>query len=353
MDRIRNIIIDPEISIKQALKKMDEAGKKVLFVVDKENTILGIVSDGDIRRWILKNRGLGEAISGVMNKEPVVLQGTHSKEDARKLMMLHGLECIPIIDETRKIVSAVWWLDIFGNNFKKHKSVNVPVVVMAGGEGARLSPFTNILPKPLMPIGEKPIIELIIEKFRESGCNDFYLSVNHKANILKAYFSDHKLDYNVHYIHEDKPLGTAGSLYLLRDVLDKTFFVSNCDILIEADYSDIVKFHKDSNNAITLVVSLKHYAIPYGICEFEDGGLLKKIKEKPEYDFLVNTGLYIMEKEVLSDIPEKKPYNMTDLLNDYIRRNKKIGIYPVSEKSWLDMGQFQELKNMLQKFEVK
>lgn len=353
MDRIKNILIDPTLSIKQALKQMDETAKKVLFVTDREHTILGIVNDGDIRRWILKNRGLNEAIAEAMNKDPIVLRDGYSKNEARELMLSHGLECIPIIDEARRIVSAVWWLDIFGNSFKKRKSIDIPVVIMAGGEGTRLSPLTNILPKSLMPIGEKPIIELIIEKFTESGCKDFYLSVNHKANILKAYFNDRKDDYTIRYIQEDRPLGTIGSLHLLKDTIKTTFFVSNCDILIETDYSDIVKFHQDKKNLITLVVSLKHYTIPYGICKFENGGALKEIKEKPEYDFLVNTGLYLMEDEVLQDIPTNTLYNMTDLLNDYIKNGKKIGVYPVSEKSWLDMGQFKELKDMLKRFEAE
>jgi NDP-sugar pyrophosphorylase family protein len=221
---------------------------------------------------------------------------------------------------------------------------------MAGGEGARLLPFTNILPKSLIPIDGKPVIELIIDRFKQCGCSEFYLSVNYKANILQAYFSNYKEKYKIKYIQEDKPLGTIGSLYMLKNKIKAPFFVSNCDILIEADYYDIFRFHKDNKNKLTLVVSLKHYTIPYGICNIKKSGILKGIKEKPEYDFLVNTGLYLMEPEVLGDIPKKKFYNTTDLIGDYIKGKEKIGVYPVSEKSWLDMGQWEELQSSIQRF---
>jgi len=353
MKRIKNILIRPSISIKQALKKMDEAGKKILLIVDAKRKILGVVTDGDIRKWILKNRSLDQSVSLVMNSNPVILKEGFLKEEAKQIMLTQAIDCIPIVDLESKVISAIWWLDIFNNKFKMHKAVNSPVVIMAGGEGSRLSPLTNILPKALLPVGEKPIIELIMDRFMEYGSNDFYLSVNYKANILKAYFSDNKHSFRIEYIDESKPLGTIGSLHLLKNKLKKTFFVSNCDILIDADYSDIHKFHKESKNCITLVVSMKHYTIPYGICEIEKGGVLKRINEKPEYDLLVNTGLYLVEPKMLNLIPKDTFYNMTDLINDCLKENQKVGVYPVSEKCWLDMGQWQELHNMLKRFEVK
>lgn len=222
---------------------------------------------------------------------------------------------------------------------------------MAGGEGSRLAPFTKILPKPLMPIGDKPIIEIIIGRFMDFGCNDFYLSLHYKANIIKAYFKDFEHQYKITYIEEEKPLGTAGSLLFLKDHIKKTFFVSNCDILIEADYADILKFHNRKKNKMTLVSSMKNFTIPYGVCEIENGGILKDIKEKPEFDFFVNTGMYVLDKAVLGDIPKNKLYNMTDLISDYLKKGEKIGVYPVSEKSWLDMGQLEALQEMLNKFE--
>ena len=353
MEKLKKSIISPDLNIKQALKHMDDAAEKTLFMVDAQNGLLGSVTDGDIRRWILKGGSLTESVTLVMNKAPIFLKEGYSKEEAKNIMVSNGIECIPIIDDEKKIISAIWWVDFFDNAFKKYESINIPVVIMAGGEGTRLLPVTNVLPKALFPIGNKPIIELIIERFRSYGCMEFYVSVNYKANILKAYFNDFEHDYTINYLHEDQPLGTIGSLTLLKGVLKDTFCVSNCDILINADYSDILKFHRDNGNKITLIVSMKHYIIPYGICDIKEGGALKGIKEKPEYDFLVNTGSYLMEAEVLKDIPEKKRYHATDLINDYISKNKKIGVYPVSDKSWLDMGQWEEFQKMLRYYEAR
>lgn len=350
MRKIKSILISPSLSIKQALKRMDEAGKKILFVVDRKRNILGVVSDGDVRKWILKNHSLDKSVSLVMNPTPRLLKEGFLKDEAKQIMLSQGIDCIPIVDGGNKVISAIWWPDIFDINFKMHKSLNLPVVIMAGGEGARLSPFTSILPKPLLPVGEKPIIELIMDRFTEQGSNDFYISVNYKANILKAYFSDNEHAYNIKYISEGKPLGTIGSLHLLKNKFKKTFFVSNCDILIDANYSDILKFHKERNNSITLVVSMKHYKIPYGICDIEKDGYLKGIREKPEYDFLVNTGMYVLDPSVLNDIPRNKYYDIIDLISDYIKKNNKIGVYPVSDKSWLDVGQWHELQNTVERF---
>jgi len=349
MERLKEVLIKPEQTIKHVLKHMDGVGKKTMFVVDKENTLLGTVTDGDVRRWILKGFGLNESISKVMNTNPIFLREDYSKEEAKNLMVSKVIECIPIIDGQRRIISAMWWLDLFDNAFKKCKEINIPVVIMAGGQGSRLAPFTNVLPKPLIPIQEKPIIELIIDKFVDAGCNTFYLSVNYKANLLKAYFNDIEHNYKINYVQEDMPLGTAGSLFLLKDIIKETFFLSNCDVLIEADYSDMLNFHMLNKNKITLVTSMKHYTIPYGVCEIKNGGGLKKIIEKPEYDFLVNSGMYILEPEILSDIPRKKFYNIIDLINSYMKRKEKIGVYPISEQSWVDMGEWDKLQEMFKR----
>lgn len=351
--KIKDILIRPDITIKQAIRLMDNAQKKILFIVNNENVLLGVINDGDIRRWILKENSLDRNVSEAMNQKPIFLKIGYPEDEAKKTMLSTGVDCIPILDEDKKVVSAVWWIDFFKGNSWKKRAIDAPVVIMAGGEGKRLLPFTNVLPKPLMPIGESTIIELIINKFVEHGANDFYLSLNYKSNLIKAYFNDFKHNYNMHFTSEQEPLGTAGSLRLLKTELKGTFFTCNCDTLIEADYADILDFHKESKNKITLVGSMKHYKIPYGVCEIENGGYLRSIQEKPEHDHLVITGLYVLEPETLTDIPEKTFYHMTDLINIYIKEGKKVGVYPVSEKSWLDTGHLEELQELLKKFNIQ
>lgn len=352
MEKLKKVLIKSGSTIKQALKQMDAMGEKTLIVVDDQNRILGTITDGDIRRWILKGKRLSENITRVMNRHPITLKEGFAREEAKNLMVKLQIECLPIIDKAKKVIACLWWMDFFASKQKSSKSLRLPVVIMAGGEGVRLSPYTNILPKPLMPIGDTPIVEMIIERFSQYGCNDFYLSLNYKANLIKAYFSDFEHKYKINYILENKPLGTAGSLHLLRSKIKKTFFVSNCDVLIEADYADMLKFHHEKKNKITLVSSMKNFTIPYGVCEIQSGGILKNIQEKPEHDFLVNTGMYILDPTVLLDIPTNHFYNMTDLINDYLKKDEKVGVYPVSEKAWLDIGQLEVLHETLKKFEA-
>ncbi|MBM3244530.1 MAG: CBS domain-containing protein [Candidatus Omnitrophica bacterium] len=350
MERIREITVGLDCSVKQALKKIDQTGKKIVFVVDDRGGLFGVVTDGDIRRWILKDRSLHDNIAKVMNKKPVFLQEGYSLQQAKELMVKKGIECIPVLARNMKVVSALWWADLFNEKFRRFKPIyRYPVVIMAGGEGSRLLPLTNILPKPLLPIGEKPMLEIVMDKFLEYGCKDFYLSLNYKAQIIKAYFNECSGKFNINYIEEDRPLGTIGSLGFVKDIIRKTFFISNCDVLIEADYSDMLKYHKKNRNLITIAVSLKHFSIPYGICSIENGGALKGICEKPEQDHLVNTGFYIAEPKVLDFIPKGCVYHMTDLIGRCLKNKLKVGVYPVSDKSWIDLGQRQELHNLSSK----
>jgi dTDP-glucose pyrophosphorylase len=353
MERFKKVFIKPNHTIKQALKQMDAMGEKTLLVVDDHSLLLGTISDGDIRRWILKGKDLMSGVSKVMNFTPISLGQNFERKMAKQLMVKKGLECLPVVDSNKKVISAVWWVDLFESKSKSFKKLKIPVIVMAGGEGARLAPFTKILPKPLMPIGDRPIIEIIIGRFVDYGCNDFYLSLNYKSSLIKAYFNDFEHKYKITYIEEKLPLGTAGSLFFLKSRIKSSFFLSNCDILIEADYADIFKFHQQKKNKITLVSSMKNFMIPYGVCEIENGGILKGIKEKPEFDFFVNTGMYVLDKSILKDIPENKFYNMTDLISDYLEKGEKVGVYPVSEKSWIDIGQMEEMQNTLKNFKVR
>jgi NDP-sugar pyrophosphorylase family protein len=277
----------------------------------------------------------------------------YTKEDARKIFANPMIMKIPVLKngELIEVLLKEEFLSGEGQaNFKKEK-IDLPVVIMAGGKGARLDPFTKILPKPLIPIGDKSIIEVIMDNYAEYGMSEFFLSVNHKAKMVKAYFEEFSKNYHISYIEEDQPLGTAGALKLLEHKMRTPFFVSNCDVLIKADYSHVYKYHVEEKCIMTLVASMQHHVMPYGVCEIDAEHSLKRIVEKPEYDFLINTGVYVCDLDVLSFIPKRTLFNMTDLIRVLKEGGKKIGVYPILQNSWMDVGQWEEYRKTLKVIE--
>lgn len=350
-ESVNPFLISKEATVKDAMKQMKNIGQKVIFVIDENNKLFGALSDGDIRKWILSEGKLTENVHKVCNQQPRSVSHGHHEEHIKGLMLDRKIECIPVISEDNEVVNVITWDEIFAGKIAKHREkIQIPVVIMAGGKGSRLDPFTKILPKALIPIGEKPIVEIIMDNFGEFGVREFYVSVNHKARMIRSYFEEHNSKYKVHYIEEEKPLGTAGSLKLLENEVSGSILVTNCDIIVESDYSDLVNFHKENKNDMTLVVSHRHYVIPYGICEIENGGQLKSIKEKPEYDLLVNTGMYVLESDMLKHLPENERFDITDLIEKAKAEGCKIGVFPISEKSWIDIGQWDEYHKAIEQF---
>jgi dTDP-glucose pyrophosphorylase len=339
-----NITISEMTSIKQAMKLLNKTGENCLLVVDENKKLLGTVTDGDLRRSILKGVNYHSTIQESYNRNPFVLESDKfSDKEAGEIMTRNKVDLLPILDSKEKIMDYITWEQLFGKNSKKSGQVlKVPVVIMAGGRGTRMEPFTKVLPKPLVPIHEKPIIEHIIERFTELGCSDFYITVNYKGKILKAYFEDLNLDYKVHFLDENEPLGTAGSLRLLDGQFNQPFFVTNCDIIIKADYNSLYEFHRKGGYDITLVASAKEYVIPYGTCELNGDGHLSHINEKPQYDFLINTGLYVLNPEVLKLIPENKFYHITHLIEEAKNQGLNVGVFPIDDDAWIDVGQWTE-----------
>ncbi|MDI3540980.1 MAG: hypothetical protein PWP66_518 [Thermosediminibacterales bacterium] len=346
-----DLIISKDITIIEAMRKLDISARKILLVVENDR-LCGVITDGDIRRCILKNGDLNEKVEQIMNRNPITLS-LRNREKALSLMLKHNIEAIPLVDDEGLLKSIVFWNELADGSIKETEKIDVPVVIMAGGKGTRLHPYTRILPKPLIPIGDTPIIERIINKFHQFGCTKFYLTVNYKKNMIKSYFGEMERDYQITYIEEKKPLGTGGSLSLLKDEVKTTFFVSNCDILVDADYVDILKKHKENNNKITIVASLKVFEVPYGVIQLEDDGRVRKIVEKPKHTYLVNTGFYVLEPETIDDIPENTFFDLPNLYEYYLEKGEKVGIYPISEGSWMDMGEIENLQDMLKRLNVE
>lgn len=347
-NRLKALLAKPTISVKDAMRQMSKAGDKVLFVVNHKKQLLGTLTDGDIRRWVLKGGGLTDEIKNIYNSRPIFVEKSYKIEEIKELMLKDRIEGLPVVDAERKVCDVLLWGQVFENGVIPHRgNLNIPVIIMAGGKGTRLDPFTKVLPKPLIPIGEKTIIELIMGRFSAFGVNEFYLSIHHKSRMIKAYFEEVNAPFKIRYIEENIPLGTVGGLKSIEGKIRGDLMVSNCDILIEADYSEILSFHRKKKYDMTIVGSFRHFTIPYGVCTIENGGELLNIKEKPEYDFLVNTGMYILKKKVLSLIPKNQFFNMTNLIAAVKAKGGKIGVFPIDEKLWIDVGQLEEYQRMV------
>ena len=334
-------------SILEALKLMDSSKTKLLFVFD-ENKFVGLLTIGDVQRAILKDVVLSSSIFTILDKNKVYASVDEPVESIKNKMSRLRAECMPVLDKDGNLVEVYYWKDLFGtSNNKAIQDINLPVVIMAGGKGTRLAPLTNVYPKPLIPIGEKTIVETIMDKFVDHGCHYFYMSVNYKADTIKNYFDFiNNPDYNIHYFQEKKPLGTAGSLRLLKDKINTTFFVSNCDILIEEDYSEILNYHRSNNNELTVVAAVKTLSIPYGTIITGENGILESIEEKPTLSFKINTGLYILEPSLLNDIPNEF-YHITHLMEKLKTQGRRVGVYPISQNDWKDMGEWNEYLKMI------
>lgn len=343
---VKDFLIDEECTMLEAMQILDKVAKKVLFVV-QNGQFKAALTDGDIRRWILKKGNLEAKVKDIANYTPKYMV-EKDKSKAKAYMRKLSIEALPIVDENMDIVSVVLLND---KEVKTKKSLHVPVVIMAGGLGTRLYPYTKILPKPLIPIGEIPITEHIINRFHRYGSNKFYLIVNHKKNMIKAYFNEIEKDYEVFHLDEDKPLGTGGGISLLKGKIDTTFVLTNCDILIEEDYEKIYKFHQKEKNLITMVCSLKHIKIPYGVIEIGENGEIESMKEKPELSFFTNTGMYLVQPKVIEELADNQDIGFPDIIESYKQAGEKIGVYPISEHSWMDMGQLDEMEEMRRRLE--
>jgi len=340
---IKKYLVSPDIMVKTAIEVMNKESIKAVVIVNAEKKVLGVFSDGDMRSYFLKGGDLSANICSAMNKTPILYKSKEIIEFEKRdfIRVIY-----PIVDDNDHIIDIIDYNKPANPEKESNVLENIPLVIMAGGKGTRLYPYTKILPKPLIPIGDITITERIINSFRRYGCKEVLMILNYKASMIKAYMSDIDKDYSIDFVEETQFLGTAGGLRLVKDLVNTTFFVSNCDILVDADLECIYRTHIEKGNIITFVCSMKDVIIPYGVVETDEDGLIKNMKEKPGFSFLINTGLYMIEPKVLDEIKEGEFIHLPDLAQRYLERGEKVGVYPISEKEWMDMGQFMEMENM-------
>lgn len=349
IEKIRKSIVGSETTIIQSLKKMDEIKSKILYVFDGEH-FSGLITIGDIQRAIIHNVQLDCPISNIIHSDKVYASDKESIDQIKEKMHRLRAESMPVVNSKGELVDVFLWNELFSEGQESVKAkIDLPVIIMAGGLGTRLRPLTNVIPKPLIPINDKTILEIIMDQFQNIGCQKFFLSVNYKYDIIEYYINNLKKKYDISYFKEEKPLGTIGSVSLLKGKIHSPFFVTNCDILIDQDYRDVYEYHRSSNNEITVVTSIKSYPIPYGVIETGPDGLLSKIVEKPEKTYMINTGVYLLNQELIDEIPSNQFYHITDLIRKVKARKGKIGCFPVSEKSWSDIGDWDEYLKLIKR----
>lgn len=354
---IDKFLISENYSIQQSLIQINNLGHNTVFIVDENKILKGSLTEGDIRRALLKRSSKKNSIKNIYNKNPRFLtKGKFSEQELRNLFINDKLNLIPILNKDKKILKVISWQSYFIHKNKKPKKINylsnIPVVIMAGGKGSRLKPFSNILPKPLLPINNKPIIEHIIDKFLMYGVKNFFISINVKNFIIKAFFRERKFKEKISFLEEKKPLGTCGGLGLLKlSSIKDNLIIINCDCILDIDFKKLLIHHNDNSAMLTIVAAKKNHTISYGSIETDDKGFLNKINEKPTFNLSVNVGMYVMNKECLKLVSKNKPLDMNILINRLKVKKYPISVFEIKDELWFDTGQINEISKAKNFFE--
>jgi len=321
------------------MKKIDENLTSAAIVVNDEKQVLGMITDGDIRRALLQGKNLESSIEKVFFRNIKHLDYDAGKRKAKEIMLKYKIRQLPVIDEEKKLKKLYFLDDIIAYDKKEEW-----VVIQAGGFGTRLRPLTDNMPKPLLKIGEKPVLEHIIDGFIYFGFRKFIITLNYKGEMIKEYFGDgEKYGIRIEYITEEVPLGTAGSLSLCEDIIDsEDIIMVNGDILTGLDYEEFLNFHKNGNNDITVGAREYKVQIPYGVIETE-GLIIKNIEEKPKFDFYINSGIYALKKNIISLIQNGEKIHMTEVIERADNVNNKRMVYPIKEY-WTDIGRMEDFE---------
>ena len=339
---LNDFLLDAKKTLKQSIEVLDSRDIKVLFVVNS-GQLLGSITDGDVRRYLLSGGTLKDPVIKACNRNPKKAENI----EKAKALLNSDFKAIPIINSNGIIKDIYIGEKLLNNEFRK---IDIPVVINAGGKGTRLEPFTKVLPKPLIPVGEYPIIEHIIQRYELFGCRKFNIIVNYKKELLKAYFKENKRKYDIRWFDEEKPLGTGGGLSLLKRKIEGPFFFVNCDNMLLADYGLILEKHKKNRNSITIVCSKKEITIPYGVVKKKGKNEFSLIEEKPIFHFSINTGIYVVEAELLEYFKDNEQIDFPDFIKKMVKKGKKIGVYEVESDNWVDMGQVDDLNKMIKRF---
>lgn len=334
---IDKLSINYRMSIYEALKAIDEAQKGIVYVLDDEKKLVGTITDGDIRRALIKGKDLNEDVKDIMNKEPVRVLCSSSYVERKQVMIQKAIRELPIVDEENVLIDTVSLNELIIPRGKENL-----VIIMAGGLGTRLKELTKEIPKPMLNLGNKPIMEHIIENFKMYGFNRFLISVNYKYEIIENYFQDgYSHGCRIDYLKEEKRLGTAGAISLAKNYINDDFFVVNGDVYSTANFSKILDYHKNNENDITIISVKKTISIAYGVIESKCDNSVTEIKEKPSYDFVISGGMYCLSPRVLKYIPDDQYFEITELIDICIKNNMKVKHYLIDDY-WMDIGRIED-----------
>ena len=333
---ISKISLNADSTIEEALSVIDSGMVKIALVVNRKDQLIGTLSDGDIRRALLRKKSVVDTVKDVYQAQPIVSKEGSSREELLSLCDLHKVEQIPIVDENLKVVDLFL---IHDRNSRNQRDNNV--VLMAGGLGKRLRPLTNNIPKPMLHVGGRPILETIINNIVNSGFNNITICLGYKSNVIQDYFQDgSSYGANINYIVEEERMGTAGALTLLKQKFDKPFFVMNGDLLTNIDFDKMLDFHIKCKSKATMCVREYDIEVPYGVVNVANEDIIS-IEEKPIHSFFVNAGIYLLEPDCIGLIPDNKFYDMPTLFEELVATKQKIVSFPLKEY-WLDIGRMAD-----------
>ncbi|RMF11038.1 MAG: CBS domain-containing protein [Alphaproteobacteria bacterium] len=343
----KNVCLPRNASIREAMQVIDAGHLRIALLVGDQLELLGVVTDGDIRRAYISNRSFDDPALSVATTKPFTARQDEPRDRWLDKLVRNSLVALPIVDAENRVVG----LETIHSFFERPQLEN-PVFLMAGGFGTRLQPLTENCPKPMLPIGGKPILEIIIESFIEQGFRNFFISTHYMPELIRNHFQDgSRWGVSVRYVHEERPLGTGGALGLLpRDVPDMPIVMMNGDILTKANFVEMLGFHQSKNAAITVAVRKYNYQIPYGVLEIEDL-TLTGVTEKPVISHFVNAGIYIISPEIRDLVAPDTRIDITDVISDLVDRGKTVATFPLHE-SWIDIGDHKEFNRARKQFEA-